>query len=392
MIRIVTVASLYPNPVMPGRGIFVENRLRNLVASGEVEAAVIAPVPWFPFTSDMFGEYGQWARVTGDDIRYGIPISHPRHLVIPKIGMNLAPRLMVGGIIRALKKLQATGYDFDLIDAHFFYPDGVAAVMAGAALGKPVVITARGSDLNVNADFDRPRNMIKWAAAKAAGLVTVSDALKRKLESLGVDPVRIKVLRNGVDLQLFKLQDREAARARLGLDGRILLSVGNLVASKGHDIAIRSLRLLPDVKLLIAGAGPEEAALKALAQSESVADRVTFLGRVQNSQLPSYYGAADILVLASAREGMANVLLEALASGTPVVASDIPGMDEVIDPPESGRLMAARTPEALAQAVNEMFVNPPDRKTTRAYAEKFNWDDTTRGQIDLFTEILAARG
>jgi teichuronic acid biosynthesis glycosyltransferase TuaC len=391
MIRIATVTSLYPNAAMPGFGIFVENRLRHLLAGGEVAARVVAPVPWFPFPYACFGQYGKWAQVPRVEARHGIEINHPRYLMLPKIGTHLTPFFMGFAIRRDLQRLQAQGFDFDLIDAHYFYPDGVAAVRAGKVLGKPVVITARGSDLNLIAALKRPGQMIAWAAAQAAGLITVSTALKDRLVKMGVAASRVQVLRNGVDLGAFPLADKAAARKQLGLSGHILLSVGNLVALKGHDITIRALAHLPDARLLIAGSGPEEAALKKLAQTLGVAGRVTFLSRIPHHELAPYYAAADALVLASAREGMANVLLEAMASGTPVVAADIPGMDEVVSPPESGLLMAARTPEALAEAVQKLHANPPERAATRRYAESFNWHDTTAGQIDLFREILQKR-
>jgi glycosyltransferase involved in cell wall biosynthesis len=391
MIRIVTVTSLYPNAEMPDFGIFVENRLRHLRASGEVEARVIAPVPWFPFPHALFGSWAKWARVPPREQRHGIEICHPRYPNLPKIGMNLAPFFMGWAIKRALKKLAKNGYAFDLVDAHYFYPDGVAAVRAARALKKPVVVTARGSDLNLIANFKGPARLIRRAAHQASGLITVSDALKQKLVKMGVSEEAIRVLRNGVDLEAFHLEDKTALRRKLDLEGQILLSVGNLVVFKGHDIAIKALALLPGVKLLIAGAGPEEAALRVLADAPAIQGRVTFLGRIPHGELAPYYGAADALVLASAREGMANVLLEAMACGTPVIAADIPGMDEVVGPPGSGLLMSTRTPAGLAEAARTLFASFPDRKLTRRYAESFNWQDTTAGQIRLFKEIIGRK-
>jgi glycosyltransferase involved in cell wall biosynthesis len=387
--RILTFTTLYPSAARPTFGLFVENRLRHLVASREVETRVVAPVPWFPFKGERFGVYGAYARTPAHEVRHGIEVEHPRFPVVPKLGMRLTPRSLAHFARPAIERLIRDGYDFDLIDAHYFFPDGVAAAMLSRMFNKPLVITARGTDLNVFPDYPAARRQIEWAADVADGLITVNRALAKKLQSLGAGPDKIRVLSNGVDLDLFRPLDRTEARGRIGAgDGPLLLSVGNLVQLKGHDITIRALSLLENASLMIAGSGPEEARLRELARDLGVADRVRFLGAVPQKDLPPYYAAADLLVLSSSREGMANVLLESLGCGTPVVASDIPGMGEVVGPPESGLLMKARTPEALAEAVQTLLANPPAREATRAYAEKFSWDATTKGQIDLFRDIL----
>ena len=256
--RILTFSTLYPNGANPNLGIFVETRLRHLLASGEVRSSVVAPVPWFPWRSSRFGRYAKFARAPRMEQRYGIDVVHPRYLTLPKIGMSAAPFLLALGAKPTTKTIMQGGYDFDLIDAHYFYPDGVAATIIGQQLHKPVVITARGTDVNLLPQFALPRKMILWAARRAAALVTVSAALKTALVQLGVDGDKISVLRNGVDVRLFQPIDRVSQRARLGLTGIVLLIVGNLVSHKGHELVLRALREFPDACLLIIGEGPDE--------------------------------------------------------------------------------------------------------------------------------------
>jgi glycosyltransferase involved in cell wall biosynthesis len=196
------------------------------------------------------------------------------------------------------------------------------------------------------------------------------------------------VLRNGVDLELFRPTEREAARSRLGIHRTTLLSVGNLIPLKGHDLVVQALPRLPETDLIIIGDGPERRALEALAIEVGVRDRVRFVKALAQEELPNYYGAADGLVLASSREGWANVLLESMACGTPVVASNIGGNPEVVSAPEGGVLMTERTPEGVAQAVQRLFACRLDRAATRRYAERFSWDATTAGQVELFARIL----
>jgi glycosyltransferase involved in cell wall biosynthesis len=388
--RILTFTTLYPNAAASTHGIFVENRLRCFAHAAEAEVRVLAPVPWFPFKSERFGRYAVYARAPRAEERFGFMVEHPRFFVPPKVGMTVAPLLLFAVARRAARQLAQSGWDFDLIDAHYFYPDGVAAVMLGRALSRPVTITARGSDLGAIARRYAPqRAMVRWAARNADAVITVSQGLREELLALGGRPRRLKVIRNGVDLDLFfPLPDRAAARAALALRGPTLLSVGALIPRKRHDLPIRALRDLPGFELLVIGDGPEQSRLKNEACIAGVEERVRFFGRIPHEALPAFYGAADALVLASEFEGWANVLLESMACGTPVVGSDIPGNREVVAE-SGGLLMRSHDPGGIADAVRRLFARgAAGRRAARAYAERFSWDEVSRRQIELFSEIL----
>ncbi|MGZ5781568.1 MAG: glycosyltransferase family 4 protein, partial [Burkholderiaceae bacterium] len=321
--KLLTFSTLFPNEVRPQHGIFVETSLRHLVATGHVNAKVIAPVPWFPFKHHKFGRYSTYARVPYVEDRSGIAVLHPRYPLPPKIGMSIAPLVLANAAKLTIGRLLDEGFDFDVIDAHYFYPDGAAAILLGRYFDKPVVITALGSDINILPRYRLPRRWIKWAAEKASGIIAVSDALKHELIKLSVNEDHIKMLRNGVDLELFHPCDRENYRAEYGLRQFTLLSVGNLIPLKGHDLVIKAMTGLPDARLLIAGEGPERRNLEKLTQQLGVQDRVTFLGSIPQAILRNYYVSADVLVLASSHEGWANVLLESMACGTPVIATSV---------------------------------------------------------------------
>ena len=389
--KLLTFSTLFPNAVWPQHGIFVQTSLRQLVASGKVTSRVVAPVPWFPFRHRLFGEYAAFARVPEEETRFGIKVLHPRYPVPPKVGMTIAPWSLACAAKSAIGRILDEGYDFDIIDAHYFYPDGVAAAMLGRYFNKPVVITALGTDINLLPQFRIPRKMIGWAARQAAGVITVSHALKAALVKLGIEDNRVITLHNGVDLELFAPIDRERQRKAFGLTQFTLLSAGNLIELKGHDLVIKALRNLPDVSLLVAGRGPERDKLESLAKSLNVADRVKFLGSLPQDELRKYYGAADALVLASSREGCANVLLESMACGTPVIASNVGGNPEIVRSLQAGLLMRERTPEGIVAAVNALRLHYPEREMTRRYAEQFGWPATTAGQLRLFRRISKNR-
>jgi glycosyltransferase involved in cell wall biosynthesis len=388
VVRILLFSSLYPNAAQPLHGLFVEQRLQKVLATGRAEARVVAPVPWFPLKSSRFGEYGTFARVPRRETRNGLEVEHPRFLRLPKVGMSSAPLLMALGALPALRRIRAHGFDFDVIDAHYYYPDGVAATLLGRWLQRPVTITARGTDISLIPSYRLPLAQIRWAAERSSTSIAVCEALCSEMRELGIAESKLRVLRNGVDLQRFQPVDRAEARRRLGMpDGKWLLSVGYLIERKSHDIPIRALLDLPGWSLMIAGKGPLEGELKALARDLGVASRVRFVGGVPQEDMPDYYSAADALVLASSREGWANVLLEAMACGTPVVASAVWGTPEVVTTAAAGVLMPERSPAGTVAAVNQLMSSYPDRSETRGYAERFSWDATTLGQLEIFENL-----
>ena len=387
-LSIVTASTLFPNSARPSHGVFVKTRLKKLLETGQVVSHVIAPVGWVP-PGIAYAGADHLRQIPAFETIDGIAVDHPRYLIIPKVGMTITPYFLYRALKKAVRALLASGKTIDLIDAHYFYPDGVAAQWVARDFGLPVVITARGTDLNLIPRYPAPRRMIARAAEAADGLITVCEALKTPLLELGIAAERITVLRNGVDLALFRPQHRAAARRAYGFEGKTLLSIGHLIKRKGHHHVIAALRRLPAFALAIVGEGPERGALEALARRLGVASRVRFLGALPHDALPSFYSAADALVLASSREGWPNVLLEAMACGTPVVASNAWGNPEIVADPAAGVLMEQISADGVAEAVYRLFAMPPARVATRSYAERFSWDATTEGQLRLFDDILA---
>src|SRR6202012_3158809 len=279
---------------------------------------VVAPVPWFPSTNPRYGDYALFARTPRRETLMGVDVRHPRYALPPKIGMTVAPLALALGALPAIRGILAEGFDFDVIDAHYYYPDGVAAALLSRWLGKPFVVTARGSDVNLIARYRLPGRMMRWAARQAAASIGVSKALADAMGEWDIAREKLHVMRNGVDLERFRPLPQDEARARLGLHGRpLLLSVGNLVPLKGHDLTIAAFAgLLPDypeAQLVLVGAGPERERLEAQVRAAGLEGRVLFAGTVGNADLPQWFSAADLSILASSREGLPNALLELMA-------------------------------------------------------------------------------
>lgn len=390
-IRTLLFSTLYPSSARPLHGIFVETRLRELLRTGAVETKVLAPVPWFPFSDPHWGDYARMAATPQRETRNGIEVLHPRYVVVPKIGMTVAPLLLAAASFAPLRRVIEDGFDFDVIDAHYYYPDGVAAAILARWLGKPLTITARGTDLNLISRHALPRRMIHWAARRADASIGVSRGLMDVLRDLDIDSARLHVMRNGVDLLRFHPLARDLVRQELGLVGSpLVLSVGNLIEIKGHHLVIDALESLraghPAARLVIVGQGPERRKLEQRARERGLADWVTFAGPIPNEDLVRWYSAADVLVLASQREGWPNVLLESMACGTPVIATDVGAAAEIVEG-HVGLLVADRSAASLAAALSRLLDDPPSRAVVRTHAECFAWHDTSEAQLSLFRRL-----
>ena len=390
-LKILSFSTLFPNAAQPRHGIFLEHRLAHLARTGALSIRHVAPVPFFPSRHPRFGRYAQFARVPDADERTGLPVTYPRFPLLPKISMSAAPWLLAASTLRHLRRIRRAGFDFDLIDAYYLYPDGVAAAVLARILRKPLLLTAFGSDVSQIPAYALPRRALLWAARQAPLMTVVCQALKDELVRLGVPAARMRVILHGVDLHLFRPPaDRAALRDGLGMTGPTLLSVGHLIDRKGHDTAIRAMSDLPGHTLLIVGDGPREAALRQLACDLGLGERVRFLGHVDQPRLPALMGAADVLVNCSDREGIANVLIEAMACGTPVAATAVWGSPEAVTTSAAGVLLRERSAAALVDGIRALQATPPDRAATRRHAETFTWERTAAEHLQAIRDTLAA--
>ena len=372
MLRVLTLSTLFPDASRPTFGGFVAKQTMGLAALPGVEVRVVAPVGLPPGPFARHPRYAALAALPAFETWEGVPVHRPRFPIIPKVGGRLAPWLLARALLPLLRRIRRD-FAFDVIDAEFFYPDGPAAVRLGKALGVPVSIKARGGDIHFWGAQPGCRKQIVKAGQAAAGLLAVSGPLRDDMIALGMPAERIRVHHTGVDRALFRPCDRAAAKAALGVTGPLLTSIGYLIERKGQRLAIEALPAIPGATLLIVGQGPAKADLEARIAALGLGDRVRMLGPLPHAALPALLCASDAMVLPSSSEGLANVWVEALACGTPVVTSDVGGAREVIDRPAAGRL-AALDAGAIAAAVNDLLANPPAVTETCAAVDGFTWE------------------
>lgn len=389
-LKVLLLSSLFPSDARPRHGIFVETRMQQLRADCPVDVRVVAPVPWFPSRSSRFGRYAEFAATPRHAVRSGVPVSYPRYAMLPKLGVSFQAAAMALAATREIAALARSGWVPDVIDSHYFYPDGVAAARIGLKLDIPVVITARGSDVNLLAGIPGPRQQILWAAHQASAVVAVSRRLRDSLVAMGVAPDHVTVLRNGVDLERFVPLARDQARRELDLpaDGLLAACVGNLVPEKGQALAIDALQHLPGWRLLIVGNGPLRDSLESVARQRALADRVIFRPTMPQASLRWAYSAADALLLTSTREGWPNVVLESLACGTPVVATDVGAVSEMLSDEQFGRVLVQPDAAQFAAAVEAVAAAVSPRERLREHAAGFGWRNVSLGQWELFRRVL----
>lgn len=380
--KVLTISTMYPNRAQPVHAVFVEHRMREV--ANHVELRVISPIPYFPLATELMGRYRHRTEIPRRDERSGIPVSYPRFLSIPAVLKPLDGVFLFGSILAETLKLRAEGFRPDVIDAHLAFPDGFGAVLLGKVLKLPVTITLRGHDINDLHRFPVRWWQVSYAVRHAQRVFGVCKALVDGAVAVGTDAARTRVLTNGVDAARFYPEDRADARRRLNLPAgaRIVLTVGHMVKRKGFQFLVDALAELHarghgDAHLVIIGAPGEEGdysrELGARIAERGMQDHVTLAGAVKNDQLRTWYSACDVFALASEKEGWANVLLEALACGRPVVATDVWGTRECVTGPDLGFLVEAQDGTLLANALERALTTQWNEGHLVAYARTHTW-------------------
>lgn len=390
--KVLVFTSLFPNNVCPTQGVFIKERMLSYAAQTKHSMKVVAPIPYFPPL--RFGWRWRLRQVEHREVQEGIEVFHPRYVMTPKIGMIFYGLLMFLSVFRKVKKIQR-GFDFDLIDAHFVYPDGFAAVLLGYALGKPVTVSARGSDINLYKEKPLIVPLLRFTLRKADKVIAVSQALKKAMMSLRVPEDNILVIPNGVDQRKFAVRSKPNARKITGVSpGRVILSVGHLTANKGFDFLIESMRLLigthgwKDVRLYIVGEGIYRSRLEGLITSLDMSKYVRLVGAVAHEQLAAWYNSADIFCLASGREGWPNVVMEALACGVPVVATAVGGIPEILTSDEIG-LLTARNPKDIARTLDVALRREWNPTRIRQGVEAYAWESVAERVEQVFRAAVS---
>jgi teichuronic acid biosynthesis glycosyltransferase TuaC len=389
MLRVLTLSTLFPDETRPNFGPFVELQTRGLATHPDVELRVMAPVG-IPPMGRFHPRYRALAVLPDVEIWNGLPVYRTPFAHIPSVGGRFDATALARALIRPLRGIREQ-FAFDVIDAEFFFPDGPAAIAIGREFGVPVSIKARGADIHFWGKANRAtRHKVIAAGQVADGMLAVSAALKADMVALGMPEARIAVHYTGIDRSRFFVRDRLEAKAALGVSGPLLVSVGNLIERKGHARVIEALSQVPDATLVIIGEGETRGDLEQSIVEHGLIARVRLLGSQPHNVIADWLAAADAMVLMSSSEGLANGWVEALASGTPLVISDVGGARELLNRPEAG-VIAEAHPDAIASAIRTVLGHDHDRHAVAATVERFSWEANTAALYEHLKAVAARR-
>jgi teichuronic acid biosynthesis glycosyltransferase TuaC len=391
-VRVLSLSTVFPNPSEPNLGLFVRSRL--LHTSALLPHRVVAPVAIVDYAARHWGTRGIPKHRTDGRLE----VYHPRWFYPPRAGA--ASAFCLAACLRPFLRRLRVEYPFDIIDAHFGHPEGVAAALLAHRLDVPFTMTLRGNE-TMHARSSGRRRWLRWALERAAAVITVSDDLHRFAVSMGADPARARTIPNGIDARIFHRRPYRETRARLGIpsDCLAIVSAGYLIERKGHHRVIRALadfrRQGGAAELWVVGGDGREGhfaeRIRAEVRERGLENAVHFTGAVEPGVLAEYLSAADLFCLASSREGWPNVVNEALACGAPAVATDVGGVRDMIAQPDYGIVIPPGDQAALTAALGDALRRGWDREAIAAWGGSRSWEQVAAEAVQTLRMAAALR-
>ncbi|MBT5072534.1 MAG: glycosyltransferase [Kordiimonadaceae bacterium] len=379
---ILTLTTLYPNALQPRHGIFVKNRLQAMDKLDNFSRKVIAPVPQCKWIRKLTDRYKLYEDMPEHENQDGIDIYHPKYFTLPSMGLFDNASSMAKAAEDIIEDLYPGSDTFDVVDGQYLYPDGVAAYKVASNHNKPLILTARGSDVNHWMENKKARDQILEAIDYSSKVICVSDALKQALLTYGVPESKLTVIINGIDPENFNADIKPNP-----LREKYYLSVGNLIGLKGHHITLNAFAELSKKRLIIVGDGEQRRALKKQAKELGIQKRVQFIKHLDQKKLAEFYAGATATILMSSMEGMPNVVLESLATGTPVIACDVGGVSEVLNE-DNGILLQGRDEYSLINAIDKIKSLNQSREQISDSVKQYRWTDVATRQLDIYKQDI----
>jgi glycosyltransferase involved in cell wall biosynthesis len=372
MRRLLVVSPLFPNNKQPSKGTFVKQCLLQLRNHFDLRA--VSPIPWASRLA---------AGIHHRDVIDGIEAWYPPYFRVPRSGHSLDGVFYYLSLLAFMKRL-VDRYACDAIIAHWAYPDAFGVTLMNHVLKKPIFIQVHGSDINSGTRSQLSRKMIGFALRRARAVFSVAYDLQEKIVALGIERDRICVIPNGADHAEFCPRDRTAVRANLGLplQKKIVLFVGNLVDVKGLPYLIEAAAVLSrnrnDLLFLILGDGPQKERLHELILQHRLQGEVCLLGSKLHDDIPYWMSACDAFCLPSLSEGCPTVVIEALASGRPVVGTEVGDVPRLLKMPTTGYTVRPGDGKALADAITQTLARAWDPYVLSRSVLDLTWENTAR--------------
>lgn len=390
--KLLLITNLFPNPVEPNRGIFVAEMLREMKDMAEI--TVISPVPWFPRIG-FLRRFGRWYKFSQIPHRYtidGQDVVCPKYLAIPKAGFLHSITLFLAVLPYVVKAHRRE--KFDLINAHWVFPDGVAAYWISRMMKIPSVLSAHGCDINLYLNMPLRKWQIVSALNGIEHITVVSSRQKGTLSAAGINGAKISVIYNGFS-DRFTIQDKAEMRSELGLDpsSKIILFVGRLVGVKGFEHLIHAVKKLEqsgryDYEIVVVGDGDMRREHEGEVARLGLSHKIRFYGEKGRDEIHKWFGACDVLCLPSIVEGCPTVVIEALACGRPVVASAVGEIPHLIGK-DNGFLCRPKNEDDLFESLAKALDRDWDQVEIRNSVANMTWRNSARKYVDAYKEALA---
>ncbi len=407
--NVLLISSLYPTPYKPNHGIFVHTFVRHLAAEG-CRVRVIRPIPWSPGVLSFNAKWRQYSQVPPWAEWDGIPTYYPRYGRLPGAWFMPWSGATLWRGIRSLVERWHRSEKFGVIHSHTALPDGYAGLRAGSLLNLPTVLTMHGGDFPgalYPAGSLRLRRL-RQVVSQTDQVIAVSQAMKeaimkQAIMELGPGKLPVRVVYLGVDTDKFRaLGAVETNRRALGLppDAPVVLFVGWDIRRKGlRDLllAFSESEELAGVYLAVVGAAAEEVRSLAPGPYDTLGGRLIVAGNRPHDEIPLWMNACEMFVLPSYLEGLPLVVVEAMACGKPVIASDVMGTPEVVRDGETGLLVKPGQPQELALAIARLMRDPElaqriGRQAQSFVKARFDWQVHTAQVIEVYRALISEKG
>lgn len=391
--KVLLVTNLFPSEADPERGVFTLQLAKQLAK--HCDLTVVCPLPWFPKWK-IFSYLKKWYVFAKVPFHYqieGVTVYSPKYPMIPKVSETLQARLMTVGLKRCISKLHKQ-HSFDVINSHWFYPDSVSVDTISQVLNIPHIATGLGCDVNHDLFDKDKRQAILNMTSRAKALTVVSSDLKKVLVDENVPSEKIHTLPNGVDVTQFKRQDKQQCREILGLktSQKIILYVGRLSEEKNIARLIEALSMLKNTNerqdLYIVGDGPLRETLEKLTKNLGLGQQVNFVGKVEHALVATWMGAADLFCLPSIREGCPNVVLEALGSGRPVIASNVGGIPDMVSD-RTGILFQPLDISDIAHSFEQALERNWNSEEIANSVKQLTWENAALSYLSVYKKAIS---
>lgn len=390
--KIVLFSNLFPNCMELERGIFTYQIVRHLRKLCNLE--VVSPLPFYP-KNKVFSVVKKWwafSQVPFTSNYEGIEVFYPKFFTLPKLGDYVAHWFLGLRFLLFLKR-RFGNQKPSLINAHWIYPDGVAATMVGQRLNIPVVISLLGSDINRDIHNRHLQPLILKALNNCSKIISVSDEIKKTIISHGIDEQKIVVINNGVDSEKFRIYDKVECQEKFGLsqNNKYILFVGRLEQVKGVEVLINAVgeysTQLQGTKIILVGDGALTSSLQQRVDNLGLSDFFLFAGAQPYSLIPLWMSCADVFCLPSLNEGHPNVVMEALASGCPVVASRVGAIEKYVTP-DCGYVFPPGDFKKLGMLLSTCLSREWVAEDIRKTVENHSWGKVANMYFQEFEETL----